>query len=48
MCKNSLVLIDGFENGLGGNCIDVLAEISLDERKNLQFIITSHQPKIIN
>lgn len=37
-----------FENGLGVNCIDVLAEILLSERKDLQFIITSHHPKIIN
>lgn len=48
MSKNSLVLIDEFENGLGVNCIDILAEIILSERKDLQFIITSHHPKIIN
>lgn len=48
MSQDSLVLIDEFENGLGVNCIDVLAEILLDERKDLQFIITSHHPKIIN
>lgn len=48
MSENSLVLIDEFENGLGVNCIDVLAEILLSERKDLQFIITSHHPKIIN
>ena len=43
-----LVLIDEFENGLGVNCIDVLAELLLTEREDLQFIITSHHPKIIN
>ena len=48
MSKNSLVLIDEFENGLGVNCIDILAEILLGERKDLQFVITSHHPKIIN
>ena len=48
MSENSLVLIDEFENGLGVNCIDILAEILLSERNNLQFIITSHHPKIIN
>ena len=48
MSKNSLVLIDEFENGLGVNCIDVLAELLLYERHDLQFIITSHHPKIIN
>lgn len=48
MSDDSLVLIDEFENGLGVNCIDLLSEILLYERKDLQFIITSHHPKIIN
>ena len=48
MSDNSLVLIDEFENGLGVNCIDILAELLLNERTDLQFIITSHHPKIIN
>lgn len=37
-----------FENGLGVNCIDLLSEQMLSERRDLQFIITSHHPKIIN
>lgn len=48
MSENSLVLIDEFENGLGVNCIDLLSELMFTERKDLQFIITSHHPKIIN
>lgn len=48
MSDNSLVMIDEFENGLGVNCIDLLSELLLTERKDLQFIITSHHPKIIN
>ncbi|MDO5399024.1 MAG: AAA family ATPase [bacterium] len=48
MSQNSLVLIDEFENGLGVNCIDVLTDVFLSERQDLQFIITSHHPKIIN
>lgn len=48
MSEDSLVLIDEFENGLGVNCIDLLAEMLLSERNDLQFIITSHHPKIIN
>lgn len=48
MPENSIVLIDEFENGLGVNCIDILAEMMLTERNDLQFIITSHHPKIIN
>lgn len=47
MSENALVLIDEFENGLGVNCIDVLSELILYERNDLQFIITSHHPKII-
>lgn len=48
MSEDSLVLIDEFENGLGVNCIDLLAEMLFSERDDLQFIITSHHPKIIN
>ena len=48
MSEDSLVLIDEFENGLGVNCIAVLSELMLSERDDLQFIITSHHPKIIN
>ena len=48
MSKDSLVLIDEFENGLGVNCIDLLSEILLYDRKDIQYIITSHHPKIIN
>lgn len=48
MSENSVVLIEEFENGLGENCISVLAELIMEERKDLQFIITSHHPKIIN
>ena len=48
MAEDSLVLIDEFENGLGVNCIDLLSELMLSERNDLQFIITSHHPKIIN
>ena len=48
MSEDALVLIDEFENGLGVNCIDVLSELMLSERNDLQFIITSHHPKIIN
>lgn len=48
MSEDSLVLIDEFENGLGVNCIDLLSETMLSERDDIQFIMTSHHPKIIN
>lgn len=43
-----VVLIDEFENSLGVNCIDEVAESILDLDKDVQFIITSHHPYIIN
>ncbi len=46
--KGTVVLIDEFENSLGVNCIDVLTEDLLQESRNLQFIVTSHHPYIIN
>lgn len=46
--ENSLILIDEFENGLGVNCIDVLSDLLINERTDLQYIITSHHPRLIN
>lgn len=43
-----VILIDEFENGLGVNCIDQLAEQIIDPEKNVQIILTSHHPYIIN
>lgn len=43
-----IILIDEFENGLGVNCIDRLADQILDADQNIQVIITSHHPYIIN
>jgi ABC-type lipoprotein export system ATPase subunit len=45
---NSVILIDEFENSLGINCIDELTSSILTSERNLQFIITSHHPYIIN
>ncbi|MHC5822611.1 MAG: AAA family ATPase [Nostoc sp.] len=45
--EGNLILIDEFENSLGVNCIDILSDLLLENRK-LQFIITSHHPYIIN
>lgn len=45
--EGSVILIDEFENSLGVNCIDILTELLLGSR-NLQFIITTHHPYIIN
>lgn len=47
LAKDSILLIDEFENSLGVNCIDIVSEL-LNDRKDIQFIITSHHPYIIN
>lgn len=43
-----VILIDEFENGLGVNCIDRLADQMINPEKDIQVIITSHHPYIIN
>ena len=45
MASDSLVLIDEFENGLGVNCIDLLSDLLLTEREDLQFIISIGKEK---
>ena len=44
----TVILIDEFENSLGVNCIDILVDDLIQEKRKLQFIITSHHPYIIN
>lgn len=41
-------VIDEIENSLGINCLDKVCEAIQYERDDLQFIITSHHPYIIN
>jgi len=43
-----VILIDEFENSLGVNCIEEVADLVLYPETELQFIITSHHPYIIN
>ena len=45
--KGDVIMIDEFENGLGINCIDLLAEKAMDV-EDVQIIMTSHHPYIIN
>lgn len=45
--EQSVILIDEFENSLGINCIDSVTDL-VWENTNLQFIVTSHHPYIIN
>ena len=46
--NGSLIIIDEFENGLGINCIDAVTEEIISGDRDLQFILTSHHPYIIN
>ncbi|MCP4148874.1 MAG: ATP-binding protein [bacterium] len=48
MADGHVVMIDEFENGLGVNCIDTVASELSQPGRNLQYIITSHHPYIIN
>jgi len=44
----TVLLIDEFENSLGVNCMEPLTEFIRSRAPDLQFIITSHHPYIIN
>ncbi len=46
--EGSVILIDEFDNSLGINCMSEITDLILDHSSNLQFIITSHHPYIIN
>ena len=43
-----IILIDEFENGLGVNCINELAEMIKLPDADVQIVMTSHHPYIIN
>lgn len=44
----TIFLIDEFENSLGINCINEITSDILNSNRNLQFILTSHHPYIID
>lgn len=46
--NNYVVLIDEIENGLGVNCLDEVYDLLTSLRTDLQLIMTSHHPYIIN
>jgi ABC-type transport system involved in cytochrome c biogenesis ATPase subunit len=46
--EGSVFLIDEFENSLGVNCINEITNDILNSNRQLQFIITSHHPYIID
>ena len=46
--NGTVILVDEFENSLGINCIDEMTNELIIHKRDLQFIITSHHPYIIN
>jgi predicted ATPase len=46
--EGTIFLIDEFENSLGINCINEITHDILASRRQLQFILTSHHPYIID
>jgi predicted ATPase len=46
--RGSVIVIDEFENSLGINCMPQLTDFILSRASDLQFIITSHHPYVIN
>ncbi len=46
--RGAVILVDEFEDGLGVNCIDAVTDLLLSPERDLQFIVTSHHPYIIN
>lgn len=46
--EGTIFLIDEFENSLGINCINEITNDILASRRQLQFILTSHHPYIID
>lgn len=43
-----ILLVDEFENGLGVNCINELASLIKEPDSDIQVVMTSHHPYIIN
>ncbi len=43
-----VITIDEFENGLGVNCINELADLIMEPEADIQVVMTSHHPYIIN
>lgn len=46
--SGSTIMVDEFENSLGVNCLPELTEQILDRAGEVQFILTSHHPYVIN
>lgn len=47
-CSDCVIFIDELENSLGVNCLPDLSEDLMRKSGEVQFIITSHHPQVIN
>ncbi len=45
---DSVILIDELENSLGKNCLPAIVDLLLERAPQLQYLITSHHPYVIN
>jgi len=46
--SGSVIMIDDFENSMGQNCLPQLTDYILRYSNDIQFILTSHHPYVIN
>jgi len=46
--RGTVILVDEYENSMGVNCLDAVTEELLRPQRQLQLIITSHHPYVIN
>jgi len=44
----TIVIIDELENGLGVNCLNEIVQCLIERSAELQFVVTSHHPYVIN
>jgi len=46
--RGSVTVVDEFENSLGDNCLSEMTNLMLSRAPEIQFILTSHHPYVIN
>ncbi len=46
--RGTVILVDEYENSMGVNCLEAVTEFLLEPTRDLQLIITSHHPYVIN
>lgn len=46
--QGTVILVDEYENSMGINCLEAVTDLLLKPERDLQLIITSHHPYVIN